>query len=852
MADEKIVFKVVADYDKAIKEWEQLRDKVADTTQEYQEAQKEIETLKKAKAELTGETIKSNKAFKKETQSQRESTSEYKKRKKELEEAFNKQQKFNNSVGSSSVLSFKNSINATRKERAALIELKNTLDITGDEFTIVSNKIAILDQKLNTSAKGMSGNFSKGLTGVSKASGAATSATLELGRAISDAPYGIRGVANNLSQFASQFSFMANKVDDTTGKVVGFNGAIKNLGKAIRANAVLLAIQLVIAALDHFAGSTKKAKAETESLTKVFGIQTTKLLVLKSALDDSNVSLEDKTELVKKANNEFKDLNIELDENGNLTDASRLAIDKHSIALVKNAKAKAIATLITNEMNNQAKLEAEESGDQLSYLETLYSAVSAKIIGTSKAISNAQELDGKKRDKEIEKSETRVKKFLKMLKDNGADLAKSLLNDDVESGGKSAKISPFKTGKELELDVKSNEAVLLSYSNKIQMQELKNAQAEELLNAKTAKEKDVIKRKFQEKFLRLQLDNELAVLKLKKETEKQVLEAKYKTFQEEAKLRFLAYEDSIKKNDKLSKAQKDSLIGSARTDTSKLLSDSFEERNKELGEGGTLEEKYKTLFELFNKLKKSRLDALGIGSGDEEEGADGNTELDKIADFVDKYKTIMSGLSEFIDGEFERQLTIEQNKTNVLNKELNDRLLNENLSADQRKSIQNEIAQNDENLRVKQEAIKKKAFNTQKAFNISAALVETYAAASSAYRNTLAQPSNILDPTVGLVRAKVNAGIALAGGLLQVAAIARQKYQSSSAATPINVGGGGASAGASERADPSFNIVGRSGDNLLINAIQAQFGKPLKAYVVSRDVTTQQQLDGMIVGQAGT
>ena len=41
-------------------------------------------------------------------------------------------------------------------------------------------------------------------------------------------------------------------------------------------------------------------------------------------------------------------------------------------------------------------------------------------------------------------------------------------------------------------------------------------------------------------------------------------------------------------------------------------------------------------------------------------------------------------------------------------------------------------------------------------------------------------------------------------------------------------------------------------DNLLINAIQAQFGKPLKAYVVSRDVTTQQQLDGIIVGQAGT
>jgi hypothetical protein len=224
-------------------------------------------------------------------------------------------------------------------------------------------------------------------------------------------------------------------------------------------------------------------------------------------------------------------------------------------------------------------------------------------------------------------------------------------------------------------------------------------------------------------------------------------------------------------------------------------------------------------------------------------------ELDR---FIERYQTVMTGLTSFVDGEFERQLTIEKNKTNILNEELNNRLLNESLSADQRKAIQNEIAQNDERLRVRQEAIKKKAFNTEKAFNISAALIETYAAASSAYKNTLANPINKLLPDAGLLRAKINAGVATAGGLLQVAAIARQKYQSSSAATPVNVGGGGASGGASERAEPSFNIVGRSGENLLINAIQAQFGKPLKAYVVSRDITTQQQLDGMIVGQAGT
>jgi hypothetical protein len=225
-------------------------------------------------------------------------------------------------------------------------------------------------------------------------------------------------------------------------------------------------------------------------------------------------------------------------------------------------------------------------------------------------------------------------------------------------------------------------------------------------------------------------------------------------------------------------------------------------------------------------------------------------ELEDLAFYLEKYTELMGGIGDFLQAESDRELAIEQNKTNVLNKELNDRLINENLSESQRKSIQDQILKNDEALRVKQEVIKKKAFNTQKAFNISAALVDTYAAASSAYRNTLASPANILDPTVGLIRAKVNAGIAMAGGLLQVAAIARQKYQSSSAATPINTGGGGGGS-ATERAEPSFNIVGGSRENQLLTAIQSQFDKPLKAYVVSTEVTDQQELDGIIVNQAG-
>jgi hypothetical protein len=210
--------------------------------------------------------------------------------------------------------------------------------------------------------------------------------------------------------------------------------------------------------------------------------------------------------------------------------------------------------------------------------------------------------------------------------------------------------------------------------------------------------------------------------------------------------------------------------------------------------------------------------------------------------FVSKSQEVLGSMTDFMNAQFKRELTVEQNKTNALNVELNNRLNNENLSKDERVKIQNQIAINDEKLRVKQEKIAKKQFDMNKASNIANALMDTSAAAIGVMKDAkggfLARLSQAL-PTIAF-------------GLAQVATISRQKFQTSAAKTPIQTATNGGSDSASERSEPSFNIVGRSGENLLINAIQAQFGKPLKAYVVSRDVTTQQQLDGMIVGQAGT
>ena len=128
-------------------------------------------------------------------------------------------------------------------------------------------------------------NLQKQVGGVGKASGAAAATTLELGRVISDAPYGIRGMANNVSQVASQLAFMSRSVDEVTGKVVGFSGAIKGVWKSMMGPlGILLAIQAVIAAVDYFAGSTKKATKEVGDLDEALQRKINTLTLLRDEL----------------------------------------------------------------------------------------------------------------------------------------------------------------------------------------------------------------------------------------------------------------------------------------------------------------------------------------------------------------------------------------------------------------------------------------------------------------------------------------------------------------------------------------------------------------------------------------
>jgi len=98
----------------------------------------------------------------------------------------------------------------------------------------------------------------------------------------------------------------------------------------------------------------------------------------------------------------------------------------------------------------------------------------------------------------------------------------------------------------------------------------------------------------------------------------------------------------------------------------------------------------------------------------------------------------------------------------------------------------------------------------------------------------------------------IGAASVIAGGLANVKTITSSKEPKA----PSFAKSGGSSPSVSTPArtapsiPPSFNIVGTSGTNQLAEAIGTQEQKPVKAYVVSNDVTTAQSLDRNIVDGA--
>ena len=124
-----------------------------------------------------------------------------------------------------------------------------------------------------------------------------------------------------------------------------------------------------------------------------------------------------------------------------------------------------------------------------------------------------------------------------------------------------------------------------------------------------------------------------------------------------------------------------------------------------------------------------------------------------------------------------------------------------------------------------------------KAFAIAQALTNTYLGVTEVLDNETTLP----EPFGTIQKVSSIAGV-LATGFAAVKSIKSVKPGGGGGGTPSLSGGGG-----SAPTPPAFNIVGASGETQLADAIGGQSQRPARAYVVSNDVTTAQEMDRNII-----
>lgn len=717
--------------------------------------------------------------------------------------------------------------------------------------------------------------LSKAMSGASAASGGATASVLELGRVVSDAPYGIRGVANNLQQLASNFAFMAKQAG-------GAGAALKSIGSAlIGPLGILVAFQAVIAALDYFSQGSSVAESKFKDLSSEIAASTSELMILKRAMDDENVTQSQRIELVEDANRKYKNLNVSLDENGKLTDASVEAINRKIFALERLARANAIQTAIEEEMQKTitAQLEVEELLRESSFESRQefekYLEASRKATNRSESIELQKKQFG-------EYTTTRGRQIGAIIKalsvlDETSDLSDKKIQDLIKIASK---------GMEEIRDI-------IDYQNKGGSSGRIAVLKQQLLDMSK-----LILDAYKKEALMLE-ENEIKKMELSQDYERQELERRRDVFLKRQEQR---------KDDFIKKAKTDEERAQAERvweDSQKQAKEEYEEALTAIGVKHAAQRKVKMLElernfaeELVNqrlariKADESRFAALRAGTkagmlnrpmsavGAEDIETQNQMARDRMAaeqaNFEDDLERKIENLKrqgyslleaeQMVAGErhafqmsqAEQEIELERNKIEAkrsINQEYiswfaglgsiikgiageNEGIAKAALILEKGSAIANVIV----NTQSANAKITANMLAEQAAFNASAAATSLVAPPLSAAFKGMAVKAGVLGKT-RILKNNIGAGIS-------IAKIAATTLQSRGAGGGGAGGGGDAGGGAPSR-EFDFNLVGSTGVNQLAQGVGAQFSQqPIQAYVVSSQMTSQQQLDHTIQTQA--
>jgi hypothetical protein len=648
------------------------------------------------------------------------------------------------------------------------------IKVEGGQAIASMDNVTLSTKELNSELVKLSKNAGKGKA-ASGATGGATATVLELGRTISDSNYGIRGMANNLSQLVSNFAF-------TTRAAGGFAAGLKNIWSAMMGPlGLVLAFQGVIALLEKFEINSMKAKSASNDLNKSLKDEITTLHIYEEALLNVNTSLEERVGIVKGLSRLDKDLAKDLkDAAGNTEELTRITQDflkEKEKELEINIKKVQLDELfdkrlalsseksrIQNEIESMNTAEfITRSGDRAQILNDLDTATENLDDATKEYNKTSKEyllLLAKTTDEEKENA----KESKKVFKQKYLDLSKIILGFQREE----------------EIALEENEVRKFAIQKRYQEQDL-------LRRRENFEEKERLRL---EEFKRSNASDEEKLLAEKK-FEESILTAKMDYFRA-----LLALEDKYNANVKMRDEERyrgyEQRLREAENEVTNIMLEGQILRANNIMQGLDIQR-----ILLDEKLAQ---DLERINKEEEEK----KKQISNLADRV------------FIEEEYERQRTAAKQQNS------NDRIAIDEAERNARMETLGLLS----GAFTAFASLSGKATKRHKQLAIAGALIDTYAGVDKAFN----------DPTIPSTLGRFALGAStLVKGLMNVRKISSINPNSTSTPTP-QAGGGG------DRTF-DFNLVGSTGTNQLAEAVGSQFQEPVQAYVVSSQMTSQQELD---------
>jgi len=174
-----------------------------------------------------------------------------------------------------------------------LVKLAKTSAVSRDQHDLTIKKLAVLDKQYEE-LTGSSLGFVRALGQQSSNTGLAGATLTEFGRTISDANYGIRGVANNLSQLSSLFITLVAKQKESIKGMGKVTAAFRQLGTQMMGPmGIIIAFQLIITLLEAFAQKTTEAKEALDDFDFDRASQIANLERVIGTIDSSRQKIDD-------------------------------------------------------------------------------------------------------------------------------------------------------------------------------------------------------------------------------------------------------------------------------------------------------------------------------------------------------------------------------------------------------------------------------------------------------------------------------------------------------------------------------------------------------------------------------